>query len=155
MRSLSLVMSMSQHWSDLEQTEYDPQEFVERLAYRARTGSGQGLSDAENLHDVFLAAIKDLKFMHERQTTKCKELEEKVNRPSCHLLFNSRRSYRCPQSDTINNIFISFMFTIILTRFVRTRRRIGRAWLDLLRVIRRPQLLTRASTRESTWWRGK
>ena len=59
MRSLSLVMSMSQHWSDLEQTEYDPQEFVERLAYRARTGSGQGLSDAENLHDVFLAAIKD------------------------------------------------------------------------------------------------
>jgi len=73
-------MSMSQYWSDLEQTEYDPQEFVERLAYRARTGSGsgQGLSDAENLHDVFLAAIKDLKLMHERQTAKCKELEEKV-----------------------------------------------------------------------------
>ena len=81
LEDLGLVMSMSQYWSDLEQTEYDPQEFVERLAYRARTGSGsgQGLSDAENLHDVFLAAIKDLKLMHERQTAKCKELEEKVN----------------------------------------------------------------------------
>ena len=94
------MMSMSQYWSDLEQTEYDPQEFVERLAYRARTGSGQGLSDAENLHDVFLAAIKDLKLMHERQTTKCKELEEKVNRPSCplHILCHSCRSYPCSQS---------------------------------------------------------
>ena len=30
----SLEMSMSQYWSDLEQTEYDPEEFVERLAYR-------------------------------------------------------------------------------------------------------------------------
>ena len=49
-------------------------------SYRARTGSGsgQGLSDSEHLHDVFLAAIKDLKLMHERQTNKCKELEEKV-----------------------------------------------------------------------------
>lgn len=78
-------MSMSQYWSDLEQTEYDPEEFVERLAYRARTGGGghgqyskEGLSDAEHLHDVFLAAIKDLKLMHEKQTAKCKELEEKV-----------------------------------------------------------------------------
>ena len=74
---------MSQYWSDLEQTEYDPEEFVERLAYRARTGGqghgqGQGLSDAEHLHDVFLAAIKDLKLMHEKQTARCKELEDKV-----------------------------------------------------------------------------
>lgn len=103
------MMSMSQYWSDLEQTEYDPQEFVERLAYRARTGSGsgQGLSDAENLHDVFLAAIKDLKLMHERQTAKCKELEEKVNRPRAFL--HHRNS---------------------LSRFVKMRRRTGRAWLD-------------------------
>merc|ERR1719481_782270 len=76
---------MSQYWSDLEQTEYDPEEFVERLAYRARTGGGghgqyskEGLSDAEHLHDVFLAAIKDLKLMQEKQTAKCRELEEKV-----------------------------------------------------------------------------
>ena len=101
---------MSQYWSDLEQTEYDPQEFVERLAYRARTGSGsgQGLSDAENLHDVFLAAIKDLKLMHERQTAKCKELEEKVRPGTC--------------------VFILFFVLIyFLYRYVRTRRRIGRA----------------------------
>ena len=78
---VSRMSSMSQYWSDLEQQEYDPEEFVERLAYRARTGSGSsgsGLSDAEHLHDVFLAAIKDLKLMHEKQSSKCKELEEKV-----------------------------------------------------------------------------
>ena len=33
-QAVSLEMSMSQYWSDLEQTEYDPEEFVERLAYR-------------------------------------------------------------------------------------------------------------------------
>ena len=104
-------MSMSQYWSDLEQTEYDPQEFVERLAYRARTGSGsgQGLSDAENLHDVFLAAIKDLKLMHERQTAKCKELEEKVN---------SDQEWTCTQH------------CVVLSRFARMRRRTGRKLLD-------------------------
>ena len=71
-------MSMSQYWSDLEQTEYDPEEFVERLAYRAKTGGGyhgkqgakEGLSEAEHLHEVFLAAIKDLKLMQEKQTLK-------------------------------------------------------------------------------------
>ena len=68
----TMSMSMSQYWSDLEQTEYDPEEFVERLAYRARTGGHQGLGEAEHLHEVFLAAIKDLKLMHEKQTTKCK-----------------------------------------------------------------------------------
>jgi len=71
-------MSMSQYWSDLEQNEYDPEEFVERLAYRARTGGHQGLGEAEHLHEVFLSAIKDLKLMHEKQTAKCKELEDKV-----------------------------------------------------------------------------
>ena len=76
---------MSQYWSDLEQTEYDPEEFVERLAYRARAGGGyhshqskEDLSEAEHLYDVFLTAIKDLKLMQEKQTAKCRELEEKV-----------------------------------------------------------------------------
>ena len=27
-------MTMSQYWADLEQQEYDPDEFVERLAFR-------------------------------------------------------------------------------------------------------------------------
>ena len=27
-------MSMTQYWADLEQQEYDPDEFVERLAFR-------------------------------------------------------------------------------------------------------------------------
>ena len=73
------IMSLSQYWNDVEQTEYDPEEFVERLAYRAKTGGGghhgkqgarEGLSEAEHLHEVFLAAIKDLKLMQEKQTLK-------------------------------------------------------------------------------------
>jgi len=77
-------MSMSQYWTDLEQPEYEPEEFVERLAFRARSagvqgGSGRGeLSDAEQLHSAFLTAIKDLKLMHEKQKAKCAELEESV-----------------------------------------------------------------------------
>ena len=77
-------MAMSQYWTDLEQAEYDPEEFVERLAYRARAGggagreAGPGTSDAEQLHQAFLAAIKDLKLMQERQTVRCAELEERV-----------------------------------------------------------------------------
>jgi len=77
-------MAMNQYWADLEQPEYDPEEFVERLAFRARSAGsgGQGgrgeLSDAQQLHTAFLTAIKDLKLMHEKQTTKCEELEESV-----------------------------------------------------------------------------
>jgi len=71
-------MSIMQYWADMEQEEYEPEEFVERLAFRARSGSYSGdLSDAQNLHNSFLQAIKDLKIMHEKQQTKCKELEEK------------------------------------------------------------------------------
>ena len=79
-------MSMNQYWTDLEQPEYDPEEFVERLAFRAKSaggahggGGGRGeLSEAQQLHTAFLTAIKDLKLMHEKQTTKCEELEESV-----------------------------------------------------------------------------
>jgi len=71
-------MSVIQYWADMEQEEYDPEEFVERLAFRARSGSNPAdLSDAQNLHNSFLQAIKDLRIMHEKQEAKCKELEEK------------------------------------------------------------------------------
>jgi len=69
---------MSQYWADLEQQEYDPDEFVERLAFRARSGSGGGseLGEAQQLHATFLSAINDLRSMHEKQVSKCMELEE-------------------------------------------------------------------------------
>ena len=42
-----------QYWSDMEQEGYDPEEFVERLAFRARGGGAAAdLSDAQQLHQV-------------------------------------------------------------------------------------------------------
>jgi len=65
-----------QYWSDMEQEGYDPEEFVERLAFRARGGGAAAdLSDAQQLHQTFLTAIRDLKGMHEKQQKKCEELE--------------------------------------------------------------------------------
>lgn len=71
-------MGMAGYWADLEQQEYDPGEFVERLAFRSRSGSGGGdLGEAGQLHTSFLAAIRDLRLMHEKQVAKCEQLEER------------------------------------------------------------------------------
>eukprot|EP00095_Tigriopus_kingsejongensis_P004470 maker-scaffold168_size293125-snap-gene-1.75 protein:Tk04470 transcript:maker-scaffold168_size293125-snap-gene-1.75-mRNA-1 annotation:"exocyst complex component 5" len=91
-----MAMHAMVHWPELEQEPYDPEEFVERLAWRT-TGQGVPLSggvagtglnghlpgvepfDATSLqlHDAFVQAIKDLTFMHETQTKKCQLLEQK------------------------------------------------------------------------------
>ena len=79
-------------WSELEQEPYDPEEFVERLAWRT-TGATASASAAPNapggvvptsstddtalqLHDAFVEAIKDLTQMHEAQKKKCETLEQ-------------------------------------------------------------------------------
>ena len=76
---------MSSLWSELEQEPYDPEEFVERLAWRAtnsNSGAGNGSVgpsedlDAGQLHEAFMLAIKDLTFMHEKQKKKCQQLEQ-------------------------------------------------------------------------------
>lgn len=85
------------HWPELEQEPYDPEEFVERLAWRT-TGQGLPVSGGAamtrpinghvpgiepfdetslQLHDAFVQAIKDLTLMHETQTKKCQLLEQK------------------------------------------------------------------------------
>lgn len=81
------------YWSELEQEPYDPEEFVERLAWRTTGGAsggggGQGdsgggggggekLDDgALQLHDAFVQAIKDLTCMHDAQKKKCESLEQ-------------------------------------------------------------------------------
>lgn len=94
------------YWSELEQEPYDPEEFVERLAWRTtggsattgagtttaagaaaggavRGGGGGGGQDysklddgALQLHDAFVQAIKDLTLMHETQKKKCETLEQ-------------------------------------------------------------------------------
>jgi hypothetical protein len=67
-------------WSELEQEPFDPEEFVERLAWRATNTSGGGGHsddfDAGQLHEAFMLAIKDLTAMHEKQKKKCQQLEQ-------------------------------------------------------------------------------
>ena len=76
--------------SELEQDSFGPDEFVERLAWRATSSSHQASSsvgvanaadqddfDAQALHDAFLQAIQELTVMQEKQKTKCQTLELK------------------------------------------------------------------------------
>ena len=88
----------------LLQEPYDPEEFVERLAWRAATASAptqassnpfesaaaaaganpffdevdeEGDSfDAQQLNDAFVQSIKDLSIMLEKQHKKCQSLEQ-------------------------------------------------------------------------------
>ncbi len=81
------------------QEPYDPEEFVERLAWRttganaaapppsgggaaagaASSASSAGEDDsALQLHDAFVEAIKELTVMHETQKKRCDALEQKV-----------------------------------------------------------------------------
>ena len=90
------------YWSELEQEPYDPEEFVERLAWRTTGAVGKDppVTDARgavlspsstsaaaaaatrvddgalHLHDAFVEAIKDLTLMHETQKKKCEALEQ-------------------------------------------------------------------------------
>ncbi len=74
------------YWSELEQEPYDPEEFVERLAWRTSGASGATSASAAagrpvddgalQLHDAFVEAIKDLTQMHEAQKKKCETLEQ-------------------------------------------------------------------------------
>ena len=85
-------------WSELEQEPYDPEEFVERLAWRATNASGGGGSaapsddlDAGQLHEAFVLAIKDLTLMHEKQKKKCQQLEQ-VQTSLIQNTFNYRKT---------------------------------------------------------------
>ena len=72
--------------SELEQDSFEPNEFVERLAWRATASNAGGGSvgvssveddfDAQVLHDTLLHAIEDLRQMQERQQNKCQALEQ-------------------------------------------------------------------------------
>ena len=69
-------MSMNQYWGDLEQPEYDPMSLLRGWPFVPDL-LGE-YSTAQQLHTAFLTAIKDLKLMHEKQMTKCEELEDSV-----------------------------------------------------------------------------
>ncbi|XP_023711721.1 exocyst complex component 5 isoform X2 [Cryptotermes secundus] len=69
---------MMQYMKELEQEPFDPEEFVERLAWRTvadSRGEGTGHFDPVLLHETFLQAIKDLQLLQERQQKKCERLE--------------------------------------------------------------------------------
>ena len=72
--------------SELGQDSFEPDEYVERLAWRATSAQNStgvvGVSstdedfDAQALHDAFRKAIQELSSMQEKQKIKCQELEQ-------------------------------------------------------------------------------
>lgn len=64
---------------ELEQDPFDPEEFVERLAWRTLNDTikddGKTFFDPTIVHETFLQAIKDLQILQERQQKKCDKLE--------------------------------------------------------------------------------
>ena len=72
--------------SELEQDSFEPNEFVERLAWRTTSqnaSSSVGVSlndggdfDAQSLHEAFHKAIEELNDMQEKQKAKCQTLEK-------------------------------------------------------------------------------
>ncbi|XP_066600933.1 exocyst complex component 5 [Prorops nasuta] len=72
-------MYMQQYMKELEQEPFDPEEFVERLAWRTVNDSTKdnlkACFDPVVVHETFLQAIKDLQVLEERQQKKCDKLE--------------------------------------------------------------------------------
>ncbi|XP_011305629.1 exocyst complex component 5 [Fopius arisanus] len=70
---------MQQYMKELEQEPFDPEEFVERLAWRTVNDSVvdglKGSFDPVLVHETFVHAIKDLQILEERQQKKCERLE--------------------------------------------------------------------------------
>ncbi|XP_043255269.1 exocyst complex component 5 [Colletes gigas] len=70
---------MQQYMKELEQDPFDPEEFVERLAWRTVNDTtkdgGKTFFDPMIVHETFLQAIKDLQILQERQQKKCDKLE--------------------------------------------------------------------------------
>ncbi|XP_017890253.1 exocyst complex component 5 [Ceratina calcarata] len=70
---------MQQYMKELEQDPFDPEEFVERLAWRTVNDTtkdgGKTFFDPTIVHETFLQAIKDLQVLQERQQKKCDKLE--------------------------------------------------------------------------------
>ena len=72
--------------SELGQDSFEPDEYVERLAWRATSAQNStgvmGVSstdedfDAQALYDAFRKAIQELSSMQEKQRIKCQELDQ-------------------------------------------------------------------------------
>ncbi|KAJ8672984.1 hypothetical protein QAD02_004245 [Eretmocerus hayati] len=73
---------MQQYMKELEQEPFDPEEFVERLAWRTVNDTVKdgvsGVFDPLLIHETFLQAIEDLKVLEQRQDKKCNKLEAEV-----------------------------------------------------------------------------
>ncbi|RWS25108.1 exocyst complex component 5-like protein [Leptotrombidium deliense] len=67
---------MSNFIVELEQDPFDPQEFVERFAWRATAGKFDVDSfDSQLLFDAFEAGIRDLRLIYDTHQKKCERLE--------------------------------------------------------------------------------
>lgn len=67
---------MSHLLPELEQDPFDPEEFVERLAWRTTGGHNDGDNfDPNVLHEAFDQAIRDLRILYESTKKKCERLK--------------------------------------------------------------------------------
>ncbi|CAB0002503.1 unnamed protein product [Nesidiocoris tenuis] len=67
---------MQQYMKELEQEPFDPQEFVERLAWRTiDVDNGSSTFEPSLMFDTFCQTIKDLRLLQDRQRKKCDKLE--------------------------------------------------------------------------------
>ena len=71
------LVAMNNFLPELEQDPFDPEEFVERLAWRATAGKFEPESfDAELLHEAFESGIRELKQIYETHKHKCERSDE-------------------------------------------------------------------------------
>ncbi|KAG1662389.1 Exocyst complex component 5 [Nymphon striatum] len=73
---------MAHYMAELEQDPFDPEEFVERLAWRTSSTSskpssnyGDSTFDPISLHESFVRAIRDLRILQDDTQRKCERLE--------------------------------------------------------------------------------
>lgn len=68
---------MSQYLEEFEQDPFDAQEFIEKLTWRT-TNETEKNFDSDVIYETFIATIKDLKILQEKQQKKCERLEQEI-----------------------------------------------------------------------------
>ncbi|KAI5746678.1 hypothetical protein M8J77_006268 [Diaphorina citri] len=70
---------LQQYMKDLEQDPYDPEQFIEKLAWKILGNSkkeGVEIFDPVVMEETFVQCIKDFKVLQDRQRKKCEKLEQ-------------------------------------------------------------------------------
>uniref|UniRef100_A0A8D8Y3G9 Exocyst complex component 5 n=1 Tax=Cacopsylla melanoneura TaxID=428564 RepID=A0A8D8Y3G9_9HEMI len=70
---------LQQYMKELEQDPYDPEQFIEKLAWKILGNSkkeGVEIFDPVVMEETFVQCIKDFKLLQDRQKKKCEKLEQ-------------------------------------------------------------------------------